>query len=222
MTLRLVCALLTGVVLPASAQATNAPAHHSPWPLLERAAATYRTSTSLTATFTQVIHSEMIGRFESSGELWQAGESRLSMRFRDPPDEAIVADGSSLWIYTPSTAPRQVLRMSLARTPRYGVNVMSWILDEPRARYEALFLRQDAVDGKPVDVIQLTPIDTTLPFTTAVVWLDRTTALPRRVELAERNGTHRTLTLHSPRLDRPVPNGMFTFAVPRGVRIVDQ
>jgi outer membrane lipoprotein-sorting protein len=194
----------------------------SPWPLLERAAKLYRAATSLNAEFVQVIDNEMIGQFESRGELWQAGESRLSMRFQDPPDEAIIADGHHLWVYTPSTAPRQVLRISLAQTPTYGVNVMSWILDRPRQRYEATYLRSEEIDGHGVDAIELDPIDQTLPFTKAVVWLDRNTALPRRVELAERNGTIRTITLTDPRLNRPLPTKIFRFDIPDGVRVIDQ
>jgi outer membrane lipoprotein-sorting protein len=194
----------------------------SPWPLLERASKLYRSATSLHAEFVQLIDNEMIGQFESRGELWQAGESRLSMRFRDPPDEAIIADGRDLWVYTPSTAPRQVLRISLAQTPTYGVNVMSWILDRPRERYEATFLRSEEIDGHRVDAIALDPIDQSLPFTSAVVWLDRETALPRRVKLAERNGTSRTITLTAPRLNQPLPKQIFRFEIPNGVRVIDR
>ena len=194
----------------------------SPWPLLERAANLYQSATSLHAEFVQVIDNEMIGQFESRGELWQAGESRLSMRFRDPPEEAIIADGRDLWVYTPSTAPRQVLRISLAQTPTYGINVMSWILDRPRERYEAAYLHSEKIDGHLTDAIELDPIDQNLPFTAAVVWLDRETALPRRVKLAERNGTSRTITLTAPQLNRPLPKQIFRFDIPDGVRVIDR
>jgi outer membrane lipoprotein-sorting protein len=212
-------ALVSVVVATLQVPVAQAP---SPWPLLERAAKLYRSATSLHAEFVQVIDNEMIGQFESRGELWQAGESRLSMRFRDPPDEAIIADGHDLWIYTPSTAPKQVLRISLAQTPTYGVNVMSWILDRPRERYEAVYLRSEEIDGYPVDTIELDPVDQNLPFTAAVVWLDRETALPRRVKLAERNGTTRTITLAAPHLNRPLPKQIFRFDIPNGVRVIDQ
>lgn len=212
-------ALVSVVVAVLQVPVAQAP---SPWPLLERASTLYRSATSLHAEFVQVIDNEMIGQFESRGTLWQAGESRLSMRFRDPPDEAIIADGRDLWVYTPSTAPRQVLRISLAQTATYGVNVMSWILDQPRERYEATYLRSEEIDGHRVDAIALDPIDQSLPFTSAVVWLDRQTALPRRVKLAERNGTSRTITLTDPRLDRPLPKQIFRFEIPDGVRVIDQ
>ena len=213
--------LVLGTILAAVMQVPVAQAP-SPWPLLERASKLYRSATSLHAEFVQVIDNEMIGQFESRGELWQAGESRLSMRFREPPDEAIVADGQSLWVYTPSTAPRQVLRISLAQTPTYGVNVMSWILDRPRERYEATYLRSEEIGGHRVNAIELNPIDQTLPFTAAVVWLDRDTALPRRVRLSERNGTTRTITLVDPRLNQPLPEQIFRFEVPGRVRVIDQ
>ena len=212
-------ALVSVVVAALQVPVAHAP---SPWPLIERAAKLYRSATSLHAEFVQVIDNEMIGQFESRGELWQAGESRLSMRFRDPPDEAIIADGRDLWVYTPSTAPRQVLRIPLAQTPTYGINVMSWILDRSRERYEATYLRSEEIEGHLVHAIGLDPIDQSLPFTAAVVWLDRETALPRRVKLAERNGTSRTITLTAPRLNRPLPKQVFRFEIPDGVRVIDQ
>jgi outer membrane lipoprotein-sorting protein len=212
-------ALVSVVVAVLQVPVAHAP---SPWPLLERASKLYRSATSLHAEFVQLIDNEMIGQFESRGELWQAGESHLSMRFRDPPDEAIIADGRDLWVYTPSTAPRQVLRISLAQTPTYGVNVMSWILDRPSERYEATYLGTEEIDGHRVDAVALFPIDQSLPFTSAVVWLDRESALPRRVKLAERNGTSRTITLTNPRLNKPLPEQIFRFEIPGGVRVIDR
>jgi len=210
------------VVVAGLQAAAAAPQSPSPWPLLERAAAQYRAATSLQSEFVQVIDNAMIGRFESRGQLWQAGESRLSMRFRDPPDEAIVADGTFLWVYTPSTTPKQVLRIALAKTPTYGVNVMSWILDRPKERYRASLLRSEELAGHAVAVIGLDPIDLDLPFSAAVVWLDEKSALPRRVQLTERNGNTRTITLTAPRLNAALPKGIFEFRTPGGVRIVDQ
>ena len=190
--------------------------------LVGRAAQVYRQLSSLRADFDQVIDDQMLGLLESSGELVQAGTSKLSMRFTDPKDDAIVADGKYIWIYTPSTTPGQVVRMPLPTGTLSGVNVMSWLLDRPAERYRARYLRSDQVGGRAVDVVELVPIVPDLPFKKAVVWLDKESALPRRLEIEERPDVTRTLTLSRIRTNQPVATGTFEFAVPSGVRIVSQ
>ena len=190
--------------------------------IIQRTADTYRQLTSLTAEFEQVVSSEMIGTFKSRGTLSQAGASRLSMRFADPPGEAIVIDGTSIWIYTPSTAPGQVLRLPIARASGYGVNLLAWLLDRPTERYSVTLVRQDEVSDTPVDVLQLTPVVEGLPFTSARLWLARSDALPRRVEVTEQSGNHRTLTLAHIRTNTTLPPGTFTFTPPKGVKVIDQ
>ncbi|MEO8139905.1 MAG: outer membrane lipoprotein carrier protein LolA [Gemmatimonadota bacterium] len=193
-----------------------------PTAIIERAAQSYKRITSFRADFRQVIADSMIGTFESHGKLVQSGESKLSMRFTDPQGEAIVMDGERLWVYTPSTTPGQVLRLKVPTDPTYGPNVLAWILTRPSERYQARYLRADAVGGRGVDVIVLTPIDRSLPFTQAVVWIDQFDNLPRRLEIRERSGQQRTLVLTAVETNRRVSEATFRFDVPAGVRIVDQ
>lgn len=193
----------------------------TPAAIIQRTADTYRQLISLTADFEQVVSSEMIGTFKSRGSLAQAGASRLSMRFADPPGEAIVIDGTSIWIYTPSTAPGQVLRMPIARASSYGVNLLAWLLDRPTERYQVSLIRQDEVRGTSVDVLQMTPVVEGLPFTSARLWLARSDALPRRVEVTEQSGNHRTLTLSNIHTNATLPPGTFTFTPPKGVKVID-
>lgn len=190
--------------------------------IIQRTADAYRQLSSLTADFEQVVSSEMIGTFRSRGTLAQAGASRLSMRFADPPGEAIVIDGTSIWVYTPSTAPGQVLRMPIARASGYGVNLLAWLLDRPTERYRVTLVRQDEVGGTPVDVLQMTPVVEGLPFTSATLWLARNNALPRRIDVTERSGNHRTLTLSRLVTNATLPPGTFTFTPPKGVKVIDQ
>ena len=190
--------------------------------ILQRTAAAYQQLRSLSAEFDQVISSEMIGTFTSRGTLAQAGASRLAMRFSDPKNEAIVIDGTYIWIYTPSTAPGQVLRMPIARASAYGVNLLGWLLDRPAERYHAVYLRQDTVAGTPVDVLHLLPAVEGLPFTSAVLWLARSDALPRRIEVTEPSGNHRTLTLSHLTPNAALPADAFVFTPPKGVKVVDR
>ncbi len=190
--------------------------------VVARAARAYGDLSSLTADFEQRIEDSLIGTFDSRGNLVQAGQNRLAMRFNDPAGDAIVIDGRQVWVYTPSTAPGQVIRMPLPSGPVYGFNVLSWILDKPAERYRMRYVRADRVAGRVVDVVELIPITAELPFSRALVWLDREDHLPRRLEITERRGGTRTITLSRVRTNETIAPKAFAFDVPRGVRIVDQ
>jgi outer membrane lipoprotein carrier protein len=191
--------------------------------IVGRSSRVYRSLTSLKADFVQVIDNPMIDSAESRGTLVQAGPDKLAMRFSDPPGEAIVIDGRSVWIYTPSTTPGQVIRTAVpSGGPVYGYNILAWLLDRPAERYTASYVRPDKLNGRSVDVVQLVPAVPDLPFERAVLWLDHEDGLPRRLEIAEHSGASRTLTLSKVRVNQQVPSRTFTFEVPAGIRVVDQ
>lgn len=216
--MRIGMTVLTLAALSASPVAAQANARD----VVGRAARAYAGLSSLSADFEQRIEDSLIGTFDSRGNLVQAGQNRLAMRFNDPAGDAIVIDGRQIWVYTPSTAPGQVIRMPLPSGPAYGFNVLSWILDKPAERYRMRYLRADRVAGRSVDVVELIPITAELPFSRALVWLDREDHLPRRLEITERRGGTRTITLSRVRTNETLAAETFAFDVPRGVRIVDQ
>ena len=207
--------IMAGVAEPAMAQNAQA--------IVGRSSRVYRSLASLAADFVQVIDNPMIDSAESRGTLIQAGPSKLSMRFSDPPKEAVIVDGEHVWVYTPSTVPDQVLRLSVpSGGPVYGYNLLAWFLDRPAERYTAKFLRQDKIGSRAMDVVELVPAVPDLPFERAILWLDREDALPRRLEITETSGALRTLSLSKLRVNRQVPDATFRFEVPPGVRVVDQ
>jgi outer membrane lipoprotein carrier protein len=191
--------------------------------IVGRSSRVYRSLSSLTADFVQVIDNPMIDSAESRGTLVQAGPDKFAMRFTDPPGEAVIIDGRSVWVYTPSTTPGQVIRMSVpSGGPVYGYNMLAWLLDRPAERYTASYLRADVVGGRSMDVVELVPAVPDLPFERAVLWLDRADGVPRRLEITEHSGATRTLTLSKVRVNQSVPESTFRFQVPPGVRVVDQ
>jgi outer membrane lipoprotein carrier protein len=207
--------LALGFAPPASAQDAGA--------IIGRAAKVYRSLGSLRADFDQMIDNPMIDSAESQGTLFQAGPAKFAMRFSDPPGEAIVVDGQHVWVYTPSTVPGQVVRLAVPTGgPAYGYNLLAWLLDRPTERYHASYLRNERIDGKTADVIQLVPAVPDLPFTKAIVWLDRGDALPRRLEIQEQSGATRRLDLKRIQVNQSLPPRTFTFKVPSGARVVDQ
>ena len=211
--------LLLGLlaVAPAAARAQDANA------LVGRSSRVYRSLSSLTADFVQLIDNPMIDSAESRGKLVQAGPDKLAMRFTDPPGEAVIIDGRSVWVYTPSTTPGQVIRMSVpSGGPIYGYNMLAWLLDRAGERYTAWYVEADVVGGRSLDVVELVPAVPDLPFEKAVLWLDRADGIPRRLEITEHSGATRTLTLSKVRVNQSVPESTFRFEVPSGVRVVDQ
>ncbi|MBA2626988.1 MAG: outer membrane lipoprotein carrier protein LolA [Gemmatimonadales bacterium] len=213
-----VLAVLAFLALPVAAHAQNASE------IVGRSARVYRSLSSLRADFEQRIDDPMIDTaLTSRGTLVQAGQSRLSMKFSSPPSDRIVIDGQYVWVYTPSTTPGQVLRLTLpSGGPVYGFNVLSWILDRPAERYAMKYIRADRLGGRAVDVVELVPNVPELPFRRAVVWLDRDDALPRRLEITERLGGIRTITLARLRVNDDVPDSAFRFDVPSGARVISQ
>jgi outer membrane lipoprotein carrier protein len=188
--------------------------------VMERTARAYRGLTSFSADFWQVIDDAMLGTFRSRGHLIQAGDDKLAMRFTDPAGEAIVLDGRDAWVYTPSTTPGQVMKISIASLPEFFN--LSRLLTDPSRRFEARGLRQERVNGRLTDVVSLTPKDPNLPFSEATIWVDRQDGLPRRLRFQERTGGVRTLTFSEVRSNERVSAAAFTFVVPDGVRVVDQ
>jgi outer membrane lipoprotein carrier protein len=213
---------ITALSLLLSPAATPLSAQQDARSIVSRAAFAYRSLSALRADFDQLIENQMIGNAASKGVLEQAGQARLSMRFTDPPGEAIVIDGKWVWVYTPSTTPGQVLRIPVpSGGPVYGYNLLAWLMDRPTERYNSTYVRADRLDNRPMDVVEMVPTVPDMPFGRATVWLDRGDGLPRRMEIEEVSGQRRTLTLHNVRVNQPVSNKTFTFEVPAGVKVVD-
>ena len=195
-----------------------------PWPILDRASATYQTITSLSADFVQIITNPMIGTPDTTrGRLYQMRPSRFAMRFTAPKGDRIVADGRFLWLYTPSTTPGQVIR---SRIPEYGTtgpNLIGQFVEQPRERYTAQHVRADSLpDAGPVDVIRLVPKGHEQPYSEATIWVGREDGLVQRVDILEGSAQERTVILRNMRVNRGVPGRELTFSPPAGVRVVDQ
>jgi outer membrane lipoprotein carrier protein len=211
------------LLLAGGAAPTALPAQQDARALVSRASAAYRGLQSLRADFDQLIQNPMIGDQASKGVLTQSGHAKLAMRFSEPDGEAVVLDGEYVWVYTPSTTPGQVLRMPLpSGGPVYGYNLIAWLLDRPHERYESTFVRNDRLEGRAVSVVEMVPTVPDMPFTKAVVWLDRSDGLPRRIEIEETSGQQRTLTLRNLRANVRVGDDTFRFQVPSGVKVIEQ
>jgi outer membrane lipoprotein carrier protein len=203
----------------------HADVYQDPQPILDRASASYDTVNTLQADFTQIVDNPMLGDPDTTrGKLYQQRPNFFEMRFTDPKNDRIVADGKKLWLYTPSTTPGQVIRTAIPSTGTSGPNLIGQFVEHPRERYDARYVRADSLPSPEggVDVIALKPRQTDLPYTAATVWIARKNGLVRRIEIVEPSGQTRTIILRSLVLNRPISGREFKFAPPAGTQVVDQ
>ncbi len=201
----------------------RADVYQDPSAVLDRASASFDTVRTLAADFTQIIDNPMLGDPDTTrGRLYQRRPNYFAMRFSDPKNDRIVADGRRLWLYTPSTTPGQVIRTTIPGTGTTGPNLIGQFVEHPRERYSARYLRADSLPDGPVDVVALTPRVKDLPYEAATVWIAKQDGLVRRIEIAEHTGQHRTITLQHLAVNGTIPAREFRFSPTSGVRVVDQ
>lgn len=194
-----------------------------PWPVLDHASQVYRTVTSLSADFVQIVTNPMLGAPDTTrGRLYQLRPSRFAMRFTDPRGDRIVADGRFLWLYTPSTTPGQVIRSRIPDSGTTGPNLIGQFVEQPRVRYTARYVRADSLPDGVADVVTLVPKQDDQPYREATIWVMRDDGLVHRLDITEGSGQERTVILRQIQLNAGVPGRELTFAPPAGVRVVDQ
>ena len=188
---------------------------------LARAQRAYDGMTTLRAEFTQTLINPMLGKPETShGVLFLQPPGRFAMRFSDPAGDRIVADGTWLWIYTPSSVADQVIRQPIPKAGANTPNLFAQFVDHPLERYRATYVGADTVGGEPVDVVRLVPRQPDMPFTRADLAIARSDGWPRRLSLVEESGQHRVLVFDRPTVNQGVPPAELRFAVPKGTKIV--
>jgi len=208
--------LLTG-------QPPNRLTAQDPRAILDRASSSFDTVKTLAADFTQIIDNPMIGDPDTTrGRLYQQRPNFFAMRFTDPKNDRIVADGRRLWLYTPSTTPGQVIRSTIPGTGTTGPNLIGQFVEHPRERYTARYVRSDSIAGVAVDVITLTPRPTDLPYSEATIWIAKPDGLIRRIVIVENSGQRRTITLKNLAVNKSIQAREFKFTPTSGVRVVDQ
>jgi len=194
-----------------------------PWPVLDRASAAYQRAQTFAADFVQVVANPMLGEPDTTrGRLYQQRPSRFAMRFTQPRGDRIVADGRWLWLYTPSTTPGQVIRSRIPENGTTGPNLIGQFVERARERYGARYVRADSTAAGWLDVIALTPRDSSLPYSAAVVWVGRRDGLVRRLEITESGGQQRVVILSNLEENVAVAAREFRFTPPASVRVVDQ
>jgi len=206
-------ALLLSAPYPATAQDGLA--------LLDRAAERYEGVASLCADFAQTLRVPLLGQERSgTGRLCQRAPDRFAMRFQDPAEDAVVVDGTSVWLYYPSTDPRQVLKLPMQELPG-GFDFHRAFLQDPATKYEVTYEGRETVAGHPTHRLALRPRDPAA-YQQAQVWIDEGEPVLRQARVTEENGSVRTVTLTGVEFGVEAPAGFFEFIPPEGAQVIER
>jgi outer membrane lipoprotein carrier protein len=203
------------VALPSAARAQNADS------IIDRAAAAYARLNTMRAEFTQTLTNPLTGRSETTkGVISRRKPNLLSIDF-DSGDR-VTADGSTLWIYLPSSAPGQVIRMPYNGESASSVDPADQFLSSPRSRFKVSASGTASLQGHATHVVTLVPKSEDAPFKTAKVWIDDDDASIRAFDVESANGLRRHVVITSFNPNAALSRSRFRFAIPKGAKVVDQ
>jgi chaperone LolA len=188
--------------------------------ILQRAERAQEAIRSMEAEFVQDVSIPLLNQTQRSrGTLFHRRPDRFLMRFSDPEGDIIVADGRHLWMYYPSTDPRQVIRTAMAQGGQQ-VDLHREFLSNATERYAATLTGTESVAGRAAHVLVLTPRGPS-PYQRIRVWVDQQDALVRQFEITEENDSVRRLELRNLRLNHALPDQLFRFTPPPGAQVFD-
>jgi outer membrane lipoprotein carrier protein len=189
---------------------------------VDKAVQAYANVRTVRATFEQTITNPLTGTTATArGELQQQRPNLLSVRFTDPGGDRIVADGTALWVYLPSTNPGQAIRMPLGETGA-GVDLTAQFLDAPKTQFTITDAGSAVIGGRSTRALTLVPKTNRADFSRATVWVDTATGRVPQFEVTDANGLVRRVRLTNVRLNAPVDPTVFRFSPPAGVKVFDQ
>jgi outer membrane lipoprotein carrier protein len=188
--------------------------------LLRRAAAAYEQVRSLRSEFVMTFENPLLRqRLTSRGTIYQRQPDRIALHFTEPAGDVIVGDGRYFWVYYPSNNAQQVIRSPAAAAGETGVNLQAQFVGNPVERFDYTAQGVESVGGRPAQVLLLVPRQRA-EYRSLRVWLDERDALARRFEITEHNGNVRRFDLHDMQVNPAIPEAVFRFTPPDGVRII--
>ena len=189
--------------------------------VLEAAALRYSQVESLCADFVQELAVPLLGEERTGqGRMCQAQPDRFAMRFSDPPGDAVVVDGTWVWVYYPSLDEKQVIKFPIAGGSR-GFDFHREFLDDPAGKYETTYEGREAIGQHDTHRIRLVPRGSA-SYVAAVIWIDAVSPILRKVQIEDENGSLRTVTLESVELNPEVDADWFTFTPPPGAVVISR
>jgi outer membrane lipoprotein carrier protein len=201
--------------LPVAARAQNADA------IIDRAVAAYARLNSMRAEFRQTLTNPLTGSSQTtSGVIMRKKPNLLSINFES--GDRVAADGSTLWVYLPSSVPGQVVRMPYTGGNASAVDPAEQFLNSPRARFTVTSSGTATVGGRATHAVTLVPKRANSAFTSAKVWIDDNDSSIRQFDVESANGLKRRVVITSFTANPELSKANFRFAIPKGAKIVDQ
>ena len=202
-------------VLPISARAQSADA------IIDRAVAAYARLNSMRAEFTQTLTNPLTGNSQAtSGVILRKKPNLLSITFES--GDRVTADGSTLWVFLPSSVPGQVMRMPYTGSNASTVDPAEQFLNAPRTRFTVTSSGTANVSARATHAVTLVPKRANAGFTSAKVWIDDADSSIRQFDVESANGLKRHVVITSFTPNPELSKSTFRFAVPKGAKIVDQ
>jgi outer membrane lipoprotein carrier protein len=200
---------------PVGTKAQNAEA------VIDRAVAAYAQLNSMRAEFTQTLTNPLTGSSQTtSGVILRKKPNLLSINFES--GDRVAADGSTLWVYLPSSVPGQVVRMPYTGDNASSVDPAEQFLNSPRAHFTVTSSGTETVGGRATHAVMLVPRRSNANFTSAKVWIDDNDSSMRQFDLENASGLKRHVVITSFTPNPELSRSSFKFAVPKGAKIVDQ
>ena len=195
----------------------------TPAAVMQRASSAYTQMKTVRAEFDQAITNPLTGtNVVSHGVMLRKAPNLLSVNFTDPKGDRVVADGKSLWVYLPSSAPNQVMKL-----PSDGKSTMALVepgelfLSSPSSRYDITGNANAIVSGRRTNVVTLVPKKPNGMFTRAKVWVDAQDNSVRQFEVVDANGLTRLVTITRLQTNINIPLSEFRFTPPKNARVLD-
>lgn len=213
---KLACfAVVAMVAFPALSRAQSADA------IIDRAASAYSRLNSMRAEFKQTLTNPLTGSTQTTnGVVLRKKPNLLSVNFES--GDRVVADGSTLWLYLPSSVPGQVIRMPYSGSNASAFDPADEFLNSPRTRFTVSSAGTATIGGRATHAITLVPKRANNAFTTAKVWIDDKDSTIRQFDLESANGLRRHVVITSFTANPSLGRSSFRFVVPKGSKVVDQ
>ncbi|HSJ08384.1 MAG TPA: outer-membrane lipoprotein carrier protein LolA [Longimicrobiales bacterium] len=188
--------------------------------ILRRASAAYENVRSLKADFVMHYTNPLTRQdVTSRGTLYQRRPDRIALRFSEPAGDMLVGDGEYFYQYYPSVNAQQATRVSAGAADQSKVDLQAQFLGNPVERFDYTLHGAETVAGRQAHVLTLVP-KVAADYRSLKVWVDARDGLARRFEITERNGVVRRFDLSGLETNGSIPDSMFRFTAPAGVRVI--
>ena len=207
-------AALAGLAAPLQAQTPDA--------VIDRAVTAYKNIKTIRGSFEQTLRNPLTNSvMNARGNFEQQLPDRIAVTFTDPKGDRIVVNGTTAWLYLPSTNPGQAYKVPAAAGGG-SLNLTEQFLKSPAARFTMTSGGVATIGDRATHAVNLVPKSPIAEFTRATVWIEDATGLIRQFEITEPSGLVRRIRLIDAQVNATVDPKSFTFTPPKGVQVIDQ